>query len=511
MRSTDEQEQAATAMVSAARSGDRRALEQLVEAYLPLVYNIVGRALGGHADVDDVVQETMLRAVAGLPGLREPERFRSWLVAITVRQVRNRWHEWQARPYPGVPEDGAGDAAASEADFADLTILRLALSGQRREVVEATRWLDEGEREVLSLWWLEAAGELTRRELAEACELPPQHAAVRVQRVKQRLESARAVVRALTVSPRCGELLSLVTSWDGRPSALWRKRLARHVTDCPQCLVSASDLVPAEGLLAGLGLVPVPIALLELIPAASTGVSGGTAGGASGGSGHAPGSATGRATRLLSRLAVKPVAVVAVGAVAVAGGVSAAYIHTRPHSSAPVAAAGRAVPTPLQTLPTPVASATPTNEPAVARLSGPHALQSVEHPGRFVLQVGRLGFLDPVSVGSSTLTRQDATFTFVAGLADRSCYSLRDASGRYLRHFAFRVRLDVDDGSSIFRLDATFCPRPGAVDGSISLESYNYPGRYLRYRSDYQLWLDPAQNTDAYRASRSFRAVAAWA
>ncbi|MFF3500303.1 RNA polymerase sigma factor [Streptomyces sp. NPDC003247] len=47
--------------------------------YLPLVYNIVGRAMDGHPDVDDVVQETMLRAVRGLPALRQPDRFRSWL------------------------------------------------------------------------------------------------------------------------------------------------------------------------------------------------------------------------------------------------------------------------------------------------------------------------------------------------------------------------------------------------------------------------------------------------
>jgi hypothetical protein len=28
----------------------------LITGYLPLIYNVVGRALDGHADVDDVVQ-----------------------------------------------------------------------------------------------------------------------------------------------------------------------------------------------------------------------------------------------------------------------------------------------------------------------------------------------------------------------------------------------------------------------------------------------------------------------
>ena len=80
--------QPGTATVVAAQAGHQAALDELVAGYLPLVYNIVGRALAGHADVDDVVQETMLRVVNGLPGLRDPESFRSWLVAIAVRQVR---------------------------------------------------------------------------------------------------------------------------------------------------------------------------------------------------------------------------------------------------------------------------------------------------------------------------------------------------------------------------------------------------------------------------------------
>ena len=53
-------------LVVAARSGDPAALDRLVAEHLPLVYNVVGRALPGHADVVDVVQETMLRCLAGL-------------------------------------------------------------------------------------------------------------------------------------------------------------------------------------------------------------------------------------------------------------------------------------------------------------------------------------------------------------------------------------------------------------------------------------------------------------
>jgi RNA polymerase sigma factor (sigma-70 family) len=105
-------------MVIAAQAGDETALDSLVSGYLPLIYNIVGRALRGHADTDDVVQETMLRVVRGLAGLRDPAAFRSWLVAVAIRQVRDY------RGRPAVPVDGLRpDLADPAADFVDLTIL----------------------------------------------------------------------------------------------------------------------------------------------------------------------------------------------------------------------------------------------------------------------------------------------------------------------------------------------------------------------------------------------------
>ncbi|MFE3851260.1 RNA polymerase sigma factor [Streptomyces griseorubiginosus] len=236
--------------IAAAQDGDRRALDELVEGWLPLVYNIVGRALNGHADVDDVVQETMLRAVGNLGSLRDPDSFRSWLVAIAMRQIRDR-----ARRRAPAPLDES--AAREAADFAELTVLRLQLEGQRREVAEAVRWLDDEDRQLLSLWWLEVAGELTRRELAAAVGISRQHAAVRVQRMKERLETSRGIVRALDGA--CPDLRELTARWNGRPDSVWRKRLARHIRGCGYCGDTRESVVPAERLLVGITLVPVPV------------------------------------------------------------------------------------------------------------------------------------------------------------------------------------------------------------------------------------------------------------
>ncbi|WP_405385989.1 sigma-70 family RNA polymerase sigma factor [Streptomyces sp. NBC_01102] len=246
-----------SALIKAAQKGDQQAQDRLVASYLPLVYNIVGRALNGHADVDDVVQESVLRMLRGLPSLRTPGSFRSWFVAITMNEIRGHRRGRGTGAISADPMEGVYDVVDPAADFVELTIVRLALTGQRREAAEATRWLDEDDRALLALWWLETAGELSRAEVAVALELSPQHTAVRVQRMKAQLAAARVVVRALAAHPRCILLEDLIAQWDGVPSALWRKRLARHARDCTVCSGHGSGLVPAEGLLVGLALVPL--------------------------------------------------------------------------------------------------------------------------------------------------------------------------------------------------------------------------------------------------------------
>jgi RNA polymerase sigma factor (sigma-70 family) len=248
-------------VVIAAQRGDRRALDTLLSQYLPLLYNIVGRAMNGHADADDVVQETMLRAVRSIGSLRDPAAFRSWLVAVAVRQIRDHLSARQ----PQITRDPAPEVADPGADFVDVTILQLGLSGQRRETAEATRWLDNEDREVLALWWQEAAGTLDRGAVASGLGMTPAHTAVRIGRMKERLTTARLVVRALRARPPCDALTEVTADWDDAPSSLWRKRVARHARDCQRCRSQLTDMVPAEQLLNGLPLLPVPLLAIPAI------------------------------------------------------------------------------------------------------------------------------------------------------------------------------------------------------------------------------------------------------
>ncbi|MFJ9704550.1 sigma-70 family RNA polymerase sigma factor [Streptomyces sp. NPDC101234] len=279
-------------LVEAARSGDPGARAALFAEYLPLVYNVVGRGLQGHGDVDDVVQETMLRAMRALPLLREPERFRSWLVSIAIRQMQEQGRRSKAalaRHRPVTDADGIPDDARS---FADVALDRRALKEAGNDLLEAGRWLSDEERRTMALWWQETAGQLTRAEVAEALDLSAPHTAVRIQRMKGRLSVAVGVLAAWRADPRCADLDALAGGRRAGPSPTagpsrtagtasaaggrLLTRLDRHVKDCPRC-GAAATWSSVDDLPIRIGALAVPAALVAAVPglAAQHGAAGG--------------------------------------------------------------------------------------------------------------------------------------------------------------------------------------------------------------------------------------------
>ncbi|MER5402025.1 AbfB domain-containing protein [Streptomyces sp. NPDC002599] len=134
------------------------------------------------------------------------------------------------------------------------------------------------------------------------------------------------------------------------------------------------------------------------------------------------------------------------------------------------------------------------------------SVQAVNYPDRYWhLSDGQVR-LDPVGSGSPAATRRAASFTVVPGLAKSSCYSFATADGSYLRHRDFVLRADRDDGSTLFRQDATFCPRASSRSGAVMLEAVNYPGRFLRHRN-FRLVLGRYERDRLYGEDSAFRLV----
>jgi DNA-directed RNA polymerase specialized sigma24 family protein len=296
----------------------------------------------------------MLRMVRDLSAVRNPEGFRSWVGAIATRQVTTYLRQ-------------AAEAAQLTAtlikipertvEFEEAAVLRLRLSGQRREVAEAGRWLDEEDRVALALWWLEAVGEMTRDEVAAALETSTAYAAVRIQRMRSQLDLSRSVVAALAASP-CRQLGLTTADWDSRPSALWRKRIFRHVRGCAVCLSTSQERIAVERLLVGYGLLPVP----ALVTAKVTGMT------AAQGAQAVKGSWVSRAVR------GNPVVAATAGAVAVAVAVATACAATLPGGPGQP-------PKPTRAAPSMQAGAVVLGSPVTATMSHAPLARRSPHPG----------------------------------------------------------------------------------------------------------------------------------
>jgi RNA polymerase sigma-70 factor, ECF subfamily len=128
-------------LVRLARDGDPVAFRLLVERHQPAARARARSLCGNPSDVDDVVQESFLRAFIALDRLRDPDRFAGWLggiVANVCRGLQRRAHvtllpDW---PEPLHPAASHGLPSADDLDRADA--LRAAVAGlpagQRRAV-----------------------------------------------------------------------------------------------------------------------------------------------------------------------------------------------------------------------------------------------------------------------------------------------------------------------------------------------------------------------------------------
>jgi len=74
-------------LVLCAQSGDRQALETLLDGVQRPLYRYVLRLIGNRQSADDVVQETLMRIYRKLRWLDDPALFRPWAYRIASREA----------------------------------------------------------------------------------------------------------------------------------------------------------------------------------------------------------------------------------------------------------------------------------------------------------------------------------------------------------------------------------------------------------------------------------------
>jgi RNA polymerase sigma-70 factor, ECF subfamily len=160
--------------LSALEAGDkRRALSLCMQDHGSAVGRLCIALLGSQAEADDAVQDTFVAAHAAFDGFRGEGSLRAWLFGIARRRCARALERRGTRP---APEPDAEHAPAADE-----------LLEARRRADTARKLLAEvrpSEREALLLRYV---GELSFREVAEACGIDEPAARKRVSRALARL------------------------------------------------------------------------------------------------------------------------------------------------------------------------------------------------------------------------------------------------------------------------------------------------------------------------------------
>ena len=128
-----------SATVARAQAGDEQARARLLEALQPILRAFFVKRIGRKTEVDDLVQNTLLRVHHGLEDLKDADRLKAFAMKAALFEVqdlyRGRYHAKEALYDPAEPpghdeEDGAPTAGI------DVERALAVLSPKARRIME---------------------------------------------------------------------------------------------------------------------------------------------------------------------------------------------------------------------------------------------------------------------------------------------------------------------------------------------------------------------------------------
>ena len=99
-------------LVRACLKGNERAWSALIQKYKNLIFSIPLKYGASHDDAADIFQAVCMEVFTGLPRLRDPGAFRSWLMTVTAHQAfhwKQRTRRWGEKALSSEEETLASD------------------------------------------------------------------------------------------------------------------------------------------------------------------------------------------------------------------------------------------------------------------------------------------------------------------------------------------------------------------------------------------------------------------
>ncbi|WP_434777733.1 RNA polymerase sigma factor RpoE [Neisseria sp. Ec49-e6-T10] len=160
-------------LVERAQQGEQKAFELLVVKYQRRLARLLSRLIKDENEVEDITQETFIKAYRALPSFRGDSAFYTWLYRIGINTAKNYLVERGRRPFTSsmYAENDEGDSVDMVAQLPDEHTPETELMGKQiLETVEnAVSLLPEDLKMAIVLRELDG---LSYEEIAEVMECP---------------------------------------------------------------------------------------------------------------------------------------------------------------------------------------------------------------------------------------------------------------------------------------------------------------------------------------------------
>lgn len=127
------------ALARRVQAGDREALERLVRRYVRPVSAVVASFLSDPEAVEDVAQDTFVRALGAIDRYDVERPFAPWLYQIARNVARNHRAAAAVRRSEALPAEGPESSAPTPDDDAERSEMRARLEQEIRKLPEQRR------------------------------------------------------------------------------------------------------------------------------------------------------------------------------------------------------------------------------------------------------------------------------------------------------------------------------------------------------------------------------------
>ena len=172
--------------------GDDAAFTALVKKYQKPVHALVWRKIGDFHIAEEITQDTFLKAYQGLPTLKKPQSFASWLYVIAANHC-STWLRKKRLQTQSLEETNS--ARLEKATYSGYIIEeneRTTVEAQREVVKKLLAKLQESERTVITLHYF---GEMSSAEIGMFLGVSANTVRSRLRRAQQRLRKEEPMIR----------------------------------------------------------------------------------------------------------------------------------------------------------------------------------------------------------------------------------------------------------------------------------------------------------------------------